>query len=103
MFQVIWELKVKFKEREKFEKFYDSKGEWVRFFGKSPDYLGTDVLESGEGDGIFLLIDEWSSEEAYNEFVKRSHKADYDLLEEKAKSACRTKKRIWINLNPDEQ
>jgi len=102
MFQVIWELKVKFKEREKFEKFYDPKGEWVKFFGKSPDYQGTDVLESGEGDGIFLVIDEWSSEEAFSEFVK-NHKANYDLLEEKAKAASRTKKRIWINLNPDEE
>jgi len=102
MFQVIWELKVKFKEREKFEHFYDAKGEWVKFFSKSPDYQGTDVLESGEGDGVFLVIDEWSSEEAYNEFSK-SRKADYDLLEEKAKAASRTKKRIWINLNPDEE
>lgn len=102
MFQVIWELKVKFKEREKFEKFYDPKGEWVKFFSKSPEYQGTDVLESGEGDGIFLVIDEWSSEETFNEFVK-SHKADYDLLEEKAKSASRTKKRIWINLNLEEE
>lgn len=95
MFQVIWELKVKFKEREKFEQFYDAKGDWVKFFGKSPDYRGTDVLESGEGDGVFLVIDEWESEESFDEFVK-SRKADYDLLEEKAKTASRTKKRIWI-------
>ena len=101
MVQVIWELKVKFKERERFEKFYDPKGEWVRFFSKSPDYQGTEILESGEGDGIFLVIDEWSSEVAYDEFVK-SWKAEFDLLEEKAKSASRTKKRIWISLNPEE-
>jgi heme-degrading monooxygenase HmoA len=102
MFQVIWELKVKFKEREKFEQFYDAKGDWVKFFSKSADYLGTDVLESGEGDGIFLVIDEWQSEETFNEFVK-SRKADYDLLEEKANAASRTKKRIWINLNAEEE
>lgn len=102
MFQVIWELKVKFKEREKFDQFYDPKGGWVKFFSKSPDYLGTDVLESGEGDGIFLVIDEWQSKEAFTEFVK-SRKSDYDLLEEKAKAASRTKKRIWINLNPEEE
>lgn len=101
MFQVIWELKVKFKERDKFEQFYDTKGDWVKFFGKSPDYLGTDILESGEGDGIFLVIDEWQSEETFNEFVK-SRKTDFDLLEVKAKAASRTKKRIWINLNPEE-
>lgn len=101
MFQVIWELKVKFKEREKFEQFYDAKGDWVKFFTKSSDYQGTDVLESGEKDGIFLVIDEWQSEEAFNEFVK-SRKADYDALDEKAKTASRTKKRIWINLNQEE-
>ena len=101
MFQVIWELKVKFKERDKFEQFYDPKGDWVKFFSKSTNYQGTDVLESGGGDGIFLVIDEWQSEEAFTEFVK-SRKADYDLLEEKAKMASRTKKRIFINLNPEE-
>lgn len=100
MFQVIWELRVKFKEREKFEQFYDTKGDWVKFFGKSPDYRGTDVLESGESDGIFLVIDEWESEESFNEFMK-SRTADYDLLEEKAKAASRTKKRIFINLNSE--
>ena len=102
MFQFIWELKVKFKEREKFEQFYDPKGDWVKFFSKSPDYLGTDVLESGEGDNTFLVNDEWQSEDAFNEFVK-SRKADYDLLEEKAKMVNRTKKRIWISLNHEEE
>lgn len=101
MFQVIWELKVKFKEREKFEKFYDSKGEWVKFFKKSDDYEGTDVLDSGEGDGVFLVIDVWKSEDAFQEYIS-SHKAEYDQLEEKAKAASRTKKRIWISLNPEE-
>ena len=101
MFQVIWELKVKYKEREKFEQFYDAKGDWVRFFRKSPEYLGTDVLENGEGDGIFLVIDEWNSEEAFTEYVK-TRKAEYDLLEEKGKSASRTKKRIFITLNPED-
>ena len=95
MFQIIWELKVKFKEREKFEQFYDAKGDWAKFFSKSPDYLGTDVLESGEGDGIFLVIDEWQSEETFTEYLN-GRKAEYDLLEEKAKAASRTKKRIWI-------
>lgn len=95
MYQVIWELKVKFKEREKFEEFYQPKGEWVKFFSQSPEYQGTDVLESGEGDNVFLVIDEWTSDGAFNEFIK-SRKAGYDLLEEKAKSASRTKKRVWI-------
>ncbi len=101
MFQVIWELKVKFKEREKFEQFYDPKGDWVKFFSKSPAYQGTDVLESGEGDGTFLVIDEWQSEEDFNEFI-RNNKPAYDQLEVKAKTASRTKKRIWISLNPEE-
>jgi len=86
MFQVIWELKVKFKERDKFEAFYGPKGEWVRFFIKSSDYEGTDVLESGEGDSIFLVIDEWNSEESFTEYVK-GRKAEYDLLRRKGQSS----------------
>lgn len=101
MFQVIWELKVKFKERDKFEVFYDAKGEWVKFFSKSPDYEGTEVLESGEGDGTFLVIDEWASEEAFQAFIQ-ANKLAYDQLEEKAKSASRTKKRIWISFDEEE-
>jgi heme-degrading monooxygenase HmoA len=101
MYQVIWELKVKFKEREKFEQFYDPKGEWVKFFAQAPGYEGTDVLESGEGDGTFLVIDEWESEEAFKAFVA-SRKGDFDELEVKARNASRSKKRIWINLNPEE-
>ena len=102
MFQVIWELKVKFKERDKFEAFYDAKGEWVKFFSKSPDYEGTEVLESGEGDGTFLVIDEWTSEEAFQAFIQ-ANKAAYDQLEAKAKLASRTKKRVWISLDPEEE
>ena len=97
MFKVIWELKIKFKDRDKFEHFFDPNGEWVKFFIKSPDYQGTDVLENGTGDGIYLVIDEWLSEETFNDFVK-SNASEYNLLEEKAKLACRSKKRIWISV-----
>lgn len=100
MCQVIWELRVKFKDREKFEKFYDPKGEWVRFFQNAAGYEGTEVLESGEGDNTFLVIDEWQSEEDYNLAIQ-SRKADYALLEEKANAATRTRKRIFISLNPE--
>lgn len=100
MYQVIWELRVKFKDREKFEKFYDPKGEWVKFFQRAAGYQGTEVLESGEGDNTFLVIDEWETEEAFNSFIQ-SRKADYALLEEKAHAATRTRKRIFISLNPE--
>jgi heme-degrading monooxygenase HmoA len=102
MYQVYWELKVKFKERDKFEAFYDSKGDWVRFFSKSTDYQGTEVLESGEGDGIFLVVDEWSSEEAFSAFIQ-ANKTAYDQLEEKARQASRTKKRVWISFDPEDE
>lgn len=101
MAQLIWELKVKFKEREKFEKFYGPKGEWEKFFRKCPDYEGSEILGNNEGDGLFLLIDEWKSEDAFDAFIK-SKKPEYDALEEKAKAASRTKNRIRISLNPEE-
>jgi quinol monooxygenase YgiN len=100
MHQIFWELKVKFTERAKFESFYDTKGEWIKFFGQSPDYLGTEILESGEGDNVFLIVDEWTSEEAFQQFIQ-TNKVAYQQLEAKAKLASRTKKRIWISLDPE--
>lgn len=97
MYQVFWELKVKFKDREKMEKFYDPKGEWVRFFSKATGYEGSEVLESGEGDNTFLVIDEWLSEEDFMVCIQ-SRKADFALLEEKANAVSRTRKRIFISI-----
>jgi hypothetical protein len=102
MYQIFWELKVKFKEREKFEAFYDPKGKWVKFFSQSADYLGTEVLESGEGDNAFLVVDEWVSEEAFVSFIE-ANKTAYLQLEENAQSVSRNKKRIWINSAPKDE
>jgi heme-degrading monooxygenase HmoA len=100
MYQVYWELKVKYKDRDKMEKFYDPKGEWVRFFQKARGYEGTEVLESGEGDNTFLVIDEWQSEEDFNACME-SRKADFALLEQKANAASRIRKRIFISFDSE--
>lgn len=97
MYQVFWELKVKFKDRDKMEKFYDPKGEWVKFFSKAIGYEGTEVLESGEGDNTFLVIDEWLSEDDFNACIQ-SRKGDFAVLEEHANAVSRTRKRIFINI-----
>lgn len=100
MYQVFWELKVKYKDRDKMEHFYEPKGEWVKFLNKANGYEGTEVLESGEGDNTFLVIDEWQSEEDFNTCIQ-SRKADFTLLEEKANSATRTRKRIFISFDAE--
>lgn len=100
MYQVFWELKVKFKDRDKMEHFYEPKGEWVKFFSKAKGYEGTEVLESGEGDNTFLVIDEWQSEEDFNACIQ-SRKADFTLMEEKANAASRTRKRIFISFDAE--
>ncbi|MGE5427827.1 MAG: antibiotic biosynthesis monooxygenase family protein [Methylococcaceae bacterium] len=100
MYKVFWELKVKYKDRDKMEHFYEPRGEWVKFFSKAKGYEGTEVLESGEGDNTFLVIDEWQSEEDFNACIQ-SRKADFTLLEEKANAVSRTRKRIFISFDPE--
>lgn len=100
MYQIYWELKVRFRDRDKFEAFYEPKGDWVRFFSKSPDYQGTEVLESGEGDGTFLIVDVWTTEEAFLAYIQ-ANKAAFDQLEERARQASRTKKRVWISFDAE--
>jgi len=52
--------------RGAFEAVYGPDGDWARFFAGADGYGGTELLRSGER---YLLIDRWSSLEAYERFL----------------------------------
>ena len=52
--------------RDAFEAVYGPDGDWARFFAAGDGYRGTELLRSGER---YLLIDRWSSLEAYERFL----------------------------------
>ena len=52
--------------RAVFEAVYGPEGDWARFFAAGDGYRGTELLRSGDR---YLLIDRWSSREAYEAFL----------------------------------
>ena len=53
-------------ERAAFERAYGPEGTWAQFFRLGEGYLGTELLRSDER---YLLLDRWTSREAYEAFL----------------------------------
>jgi uncharacterized protein len=61
-------------DRDAFARVYGPNGEWARFFRRGAGYLGTELLAGEDG---FLLIDRWTSREAYTSFLAE-HREEYE-------------------------
>jgi heme-degrading monooxygenase HmoA len=79
-FVYIWSYDVREGRELEFEKLYGSDGDWARFFGKSGEYLGTELLRDPARKGCYLTIDRWRSEAAYRAFVAE-HRQEFSSLD----------------------
>jgi heme-degrading monooxygenase HmoA len=60
-----------------FEAAYGSDGTWTRFFAGGDGYAGTELWRASEaGVPRYLVIDRWTSESAYEAFL-RAHGDEY--------------------------
>jgi heme-degrading monooxygenase HmoA len=64
------------REPEEFERAYGAEGEWAQFFRQGDGYIGTELLHDLDEPERYIVIDRWSSIEAYNDFVSE-HQAEY--------------------------
>lgn len=69
MYVIIWSFQTSKARRRKFEEMYGPKGKWAELFRQSPDYIGTELLQSDDIPGLYLTIDRWQSEETYLNFL----------------------------------
>jgi heme-degrading monooxygenase HmoA len=67
---------------ERFSAAYGPDGESARFFARGDGYLGTELWRSSMS-GEYLVVDRWTSEAAYQTFL-RAHEADYRRRSEKS-------------------
>lgn len=81
MYKVIWRYEVIPERVKEFLKIYDSNGEWVQLFSKSPDFIKTELYYETNAIQFFLTIDYWKSKKAYQAFYK-SHKKEVDVIDE---------------------
>jgi len=64
------------REPETFERAYGPNGDWAAFFRKGAGYIGTELLRDVEEPERFMVIDRWTSADAYNAFLN-DHQAEY--------------------------
>jgi len=77
---ILWEFRPRPGQESEFEAVYGPQGEWARLFGRSPEYLGTELLLDAEDASRYLTVDRWISRVAYEEF-QRTHLSEYRELD----------------------
>jgi heme-degrading monooxygenase HmoA len=66
MHVILWRFRARPGREAEFEQTYGESGPWVRFFGASEGYLGTELMRGT--DGTYLTLDRWASKDAYRAF-----------------------------------
>jgi heme-degrading monooxygenase HmoA len=79
-FTYVWSYEVRETCESDFERLYGPDGGWARFFRKSPNYLGTDLLRDRKKKNRYVTVDRWDSEQAHRRFVSE-HREEFDELD----------------------
>jgi len=74
MFVILWEFEVKPGCQQRFESAYGLDGAWTRLFRRDPGYLRTLLLKDPSRPRMYLTLDFWHSEGAFQSF----HNANYE-------------------------
>jgi quinol monooxygenase YgiN len=80
MFLALWEFEVKPGCENRFLKVYGPEGDWAKLFRKDANYQETRLLHDPENPAIFLTLDFWASQHAYETFLA-THAAKYKGLD----------------------
>ena len=77
MYVIVWEFVAREGREAAFERAYGPSGRWAEFFRTGEGYLGTELWR---GDGRWITVDRWASEDAYERF-RAAHRAGYEALD----------------------
>jgi heme-degrading monooxygenase HmoA len=84
---------------------YGAEGEWAQFFRQGNGYIGTELLHDLDEPERYLVVDRWSSIDAYNAFVS-VHQAEYLRRSDEARIFYAQELRfgafenVWLDENP---
>ena len=79
MHLIIWEYQVKEECVAQFEKIYGGNGAWAELFGRSSNYLGTELLRHTSQPLHYITMDRWSSATDFDSFLSK-WKKEYEAL-----------------------
>jgi heme-degrading monooxygenase HmoA len=80
MFVILWQFDIADEKTADFEAAYGPAGLWAHLFGRSPEYLGTELLRDAYVPGRYVTVDRWQSEESFRAF-RATHDADYEAVD----------------------
>jgi heme-degrading monooxygenase HmoA len=89
----IWEFQAQAGREKEFEKIYGPEGDWVELFRKSKAFLRTEVYRDLETSGRYVTIDYFSSQAAFQSFLKEFRER-YGSLDQLGETVCASEKRI---------
>jgi len=98
MYVIVWQFQVAPGQERAFEEAYGPHGDWARFFERSNDFQGTELLraalepaEDGEDVGNaspdYFTIDRWATADAYAVFSDR-YAGEYEKLDNQFLELC---------------
>jgi heme-degrading monooxygenase HmoA len=93
MFVILWQFDIVEDQVPAFEAAYGAAGTWAELFGRSPEYLGTELLKDAYVPGRYVTIDRWRSEEAFRAF-RAQHDPDYEAIDRGCDSFTAAETRI---------
>lgn len=79
-FLVVWQFRVRPGMEATFERAYGAEGDWAQFFRTDPAYFGTDLSRSQADTRVYITLDFWASEEAYDNF-RAANSAGYHAID----------------------
>jgi heme-degrading monooxygenase HmoA len=93
MFLILWEFEVKPGGEERFEKVYGPGGDWAQLFRSGTDHRETRLLHDSFRPVVYVTMDFWNSQQAYEEFL-RTHHAEYQAIEALGEKLTVSERRI---------
>jgi len=96
MFVALWEVEVKPRCQERFQKVYGPGGDWAKLFQSDSNDQKTQLWHDPEHPAIFLTLDFWTSRQAYENFMA-SHAAEHERLDAVGEELTRYERKIgWF-------
>jgi|SRR5665811_1833670 len=79
MFVIVWKYTVRADAVDEFCAAYGPSGDWAQLFGRSPAFLGVELI-AAQPTHDYLTVDRWESEAAFDAFVE-AVRDEYERLD----------------------
>ena len=100
MYVIVWRFRVKPGREAEFERAYGPKGDWVKLFSAEKSYRGTDLVRDPKEKNVYITIDRWASQDAYDAF-RAWQRTAYDALDRRCKTLNDEETRIAVGETVD--